>query len=192
LPYDNAIVMKLILLRCPNCARPLTPENDDVVFMCTNCFTSVSLDESGLQRVDVRFALPPKGDPGTEQWLPFWVYEGQVQILKRDTQGRSDGKASDQQWARPLLMYVPAWEMSMEVAQEVGSRLITRQPVTRSIERPPAAYMIPAVVTPEEALGLLEFIVLAIEARRRDWLKALDFRIETGEPELWAMPKDSF
>ncbi|UCG23828.1 MAG: hypothetical protein JSW55_17095 [Chloroflexota bacterium] len=184
--------MKLILLRCPNCAQPMTPENDDVVFMCTNCFTSVSLDEGGLQSVDVRFALPPKGDPRAEQWLPFWVYEGQVQILKRDTQGRSDGKASAQQWARPLRMYVPAWEMSMQVAQEVGSRLIERQPATKSIERPPTAYLAPAVVTPEEALGLLEFIVLAIEARRRDWLKALDFRIEAGQPELWAMPKGSF
>jgi hypothetical protein len=160
--------------------------------MCTNCFTSVSLNEGGLQSVDVRFALPPKSDARTKHWLPFWVYEGQVQILKRDTQGRSDREASDRQWAQPLLMYVPAWEMSMQVAQEVGSRLIEHQPATEAIERPPTAYMTPAVVTPEEALGLLEFIVLAIEARRRDWLKALDFRIETGQPELWTLPAGSF
>jgi hypothetical protein len=184
--------MKLLLLRCPNCARPLTPENDDVVFMCTNCFTSVSIDDRGLQTTDVRFALPPKGDLRTQQWLPFWVYESQVRILKRETQGRSDQKASDLQWARPLRMYVPAWEISMQVAQDVGSRLIQRQPVVKFVERPDAAYMAPAVVTPEDALRLLEFIVLAIEARRRDWLKALDFRIEAGSPELWAMPKGGF
>jgi hypothetical protein len=89
-------------------------------------------------------------------------------------------------------MYVPAWEISMHVAQDLGSKLIQRQPVTKFIERPEQAYMEPAVVTPEDAIALLEFIILAIEARRRDWLKALDFRIETGKPELWAMPDRGF
>jgi hypothetical protein len=41
-------------------------------------------------------------------------------------------------------------------------------------------------------LRLLEFVVLAIEARRDDWLKALDFRIEAGEPQLWALPQQGF
>lgn len=184
--------MKLILLRCPNCVQLLTPENDDVVFMCTNCFAGVSIDESGLGIIDVRFALPPKGEPRAEQWLPFWVYKGQVQISRRDTQGRSDSKASEEQWAGSQRLYVPAWEMSMQVAQEIGSRLITSRPSIRIIERPADAYMAPAVVTPDEALGLLEFIVLAIEARRRDWLKALEFNIEANKPELWAMPQGSF
>ena len=89
-------------------------------------------------------------------------------------------------------MYVPAWEISMQVAQDIGSRFIQHQPVMKFVERPDDAYMAPAAVTPEDALRLLEFIVLAIEARRRDWLKALDFRIEAGEPELWAMPKGGF
>jgi hypothetical protein len=184
--------MKLTLLRCPNCARRLAPENNNVVFMCTNCFTSVSVSDSGIETADIRFALPPKGDLRTQQWLPFWVYEGQVHILRRETQGRSDGKASDIQWARSLRMVVPAWEISMQVAQDIGSRFIQHQPVMKFVERPDDAYMAPAVVTPGDALRLLEFIVLAIEARRRDWLKDIDFRIEAGAPELWALPKDGF
>ena len=184
--------MKLLLLRCPNCARPLAPDNDDVVVMCTNCFTSVSIDQRGVQATDVRFALPAKADERMPRWLPFWVYEGRVVIVRRETQGRADDKAARQQWANPLRMYVPAWEISMHVAQEVGSRMIQRPPATRFIERPEGAYMEPAVVSTGDALRLLEFIVLAIEARRRDWLKALDFRIEAGEPELWAMPQGGF
>jgi hypothetical protein len=183
--------MKLVLLRCPNCARPLSPDNDDVLFMCSNCFTAVTIDERGVQKADVRFALPTKADETTQKWLPYWVYHGQVEILNRETQGRSNNQASQLQWANPLRMYVPAWEISMKVAQEVGSKLIQRQPVTRFIERPDGAYLEPAVVSPEDAFRLLEFIILAIEARRKDWLKALDFRIEAGEPELWAMPQRS-
>jgi predicted RNA-binding Zn-ribbon protein involved in translation (DUF1610 family) len=183
------MVMKLVLLRCPNCARPLAPDDDDVVMMCPNCFTCVSIDERGVQKADVRFALPSRSDESAQKWLPFWVYHGRVQILNRETQGRSDNKASQQQWANPLRMYVPAWEISMKVAQEVGSKLIEHQPEIRFAQRPEGAIMSPAVVTTGDAFRLLEFIVLAIEARRKDWLKSLDFRIEAGEPELWAMPQ---
>jgi hypothetical protein len=185
-------MMKLVLLRCPNCARPLTPDNDDIIFMCTNCYTSVSIDQRGVQLANVRFALPAKADERTGTWLPFWVYDGRVQVSKRETQGRSDHMASEQQWANPLRMFVPAWQISMELAQEVGSRLIQRQPVTTFIERPEGAYMESAVVSPEDAKRLLEFIILATEARRKDWLKSFDFRIEAGEPELWAMPQSGF
>jgi hypothetical protein len=184
--------MKLVLLRCPNCAQPLAPDNDDVVYMCRNCFTSVSIDERGLQVANVRFALPATADERTATWLPFWIYEGRVQILNRETQGRSDKEASTQQWANPLRMFVPAWQISVEVAQEVGSRLVQRQPVTSFVQRPEGAYMEAAVVSPQDARHLVEFIILAIEARRRDWLKSLDFRIEAGEPELWAMPQRGF
>jgi hypothetical protein len=170
----------------------LTPDGDDVVFMCTNCFTTVSISQRGVQSIEARFVLPPKGDPAAKKWLPFWVYKAQVKINRREAQGRSDRQSSDVQWALPLRMYVPAWEISMQVAQEVGSRLVKGQPVTRSIERPSHAYMTPVVVTTEDALRLLDFIVLAIEARRRDWLKAIDFDIDAGEPELWVMPEGSF
>lgn len=184
--------MKLVLLRCPNCARPLMPDNDDIVFMCTNCFSAVSIDQRGVQLIDVRFALPTKADERTRKWLPFWVYHGRVEVVRRETQGRSDDKSSQQQWADALRMYVPAWEISMQVAQDLGSELIQRQPVTRFVERPDSAYMEPAVVSTDDAFRLLEFIVLAIEARRKDWLEALDFRIEAAEPELWAMPERGF
>ncbi|MFN2223781.1 MAG: hypothetical protein ACK2UH_14585 [Candidatus Promineifilaceae bacterium] len=184
--------MKLILLRCPNCAQPLAPDNDDVLFMCPNCFTSVSIDQRGVRRAEVRFALPTRADESIQKWWPYWVYHGRVVILNRETQDRSMDQDSQLQWASPLRMYVPAWEISMELAQEVGSKLIQRQPVTRFIERPDGAYMEPAVISPEDAFRLLEFVILAIEARRKDWLKALDFRIEAGDPELWAMPQQGF
>jgi hypothetical protein len=34
---------------------------------------------------------------------------------------------------------------------------------------------------------MLEFLVLSLEAGRDDWLKTLDFQIDVGAPELWAI-----
>ena len=34
----------------------------------------------------------------------------------------------------------------------------------------------------------MEFIVLSIEAQRKDWLKNLTFHISADAPELWALP----
>ena len=61
----------------------------------------------------------------------------------------------------------------------------------RFIERPAEAQLTPAAVSSEDALKLLEFIILAIEARRKDWLKELVFDLDIGEPELLALPRSA-
>ena len=46
-----------------------------------------------------------------------------------------------------------------------------------------------AEMAPADAKKMLEFIVLAIEARRQDWLRELTFHLEVGQPDLWALPQ---
>jgi hypothetical protein len=77
----------------------------------------------------------------------------------------------------------------MHTAQNVGSYLIQQQPALQEIERPSELQFTSATVTPGDARKLLEFIVLAIEARRDDMLKNLQFNLEIGEPQMTALPK---
>ena len=53
--------------------------------------------------------------------------------------------------------------------------------------RPSGAKLTPAVVSAEDARKMLEFLIFTLEAGRDDWLKTLDFTIEAGLPELWAI-----
>jgi hypothetical protein len=184
--------MKLIPLRCPNCNEPLKPDNDTVVFGCTNCHTPVHISPDGPKKVAIRYAIWSKDKSNTQIWVPFWVFEGQVQILRRDTQGgsRSSSKDSKKMWGVPRRLYVPAWDLSLHTAQEVGSKMTQRQPAMQFIEPPADRELVSASVTQADALNLLEFIVLAIEARRRDWLKDLKFKLNVGEPELWGLPSE--
>jgi hypothetical protein len=186
-------MMKLIALRCPTCATPLPAENDDVVVACTNCHTTIAISQSGPVKMAVRFAvLGDKQAPGN-QWVPFWVFNGRVMIQRRETQGGGSAeKDARQMWQSPRALYVPAWELSMHTAQNVGSRLIQQQPQLQQIEQPQDAVLTSATVTPGDARKLLEFIILAIEARRKDWLKNLQFTLEVGEPQKMALPQKLF
>lgn len=187
-------MMKLIALRCPTCATPLSVENDDVVVACTNCSTIVAISQNGPAKMPVRFAVFGDKQAPDNRWAPFWVFNGRVNILRRDTQGGggSSEKDSRQMWQSPRALYVPAWELSMQTAQNVGSRLIQQQPQLQQIEPPEDAVLTSATVTPGDARKLLEFIILAIEARRKDWLRNLEFKLEVGEPQMMALPQKMF
>jgi hypothetical protein len=183
--------MKLLALRCPNCEQPLTPENEHLVTLCPECQTAVSLADDGLSPVEIHYATPPKSATVTE-WQPFWIFEGQVNIRKRETQGggSSGKKAAAQLWDQPRRFYVPAWDLSLSTAQDLGSRMVQQQPVFAAGPQPAHPNLLPITVSAEDTQKLLEFIVLAIEARRDDWLKNLEFQLKVGPPAVWALPAE--
>lgn len=186
--------MKLIPLRCPECQEPLNPGNEDLVIICQNCQSTVAISLNGPQKMNVRFAVPA-GTPsaGVKQWLPFWVFQGRVDIKRRESQGgQSEDKNVQAMWGSPRHLYAPAWDVPLSRAQAIGSQMAEDQPRFEFVDQPESVQLLPAVVSPGDGRKLLEFVVLAIEARRKDWLKYLDFDLNVGQPELWAIPQSTF
>ncbi len=180
--------MKLLALSCPQCNEPLIPDNDHIVTLCPACQTATLISHAGLARLKIQYATP-KPKATITHWQPFWIFHGRVHILKRKIQaGRSRQEESERLWGQPRSLYVPAWDLSMTTAQHVGSRMIEQQPHYQATTLPDQVKLTPVTVTADDALKLLEFVVLAIEARRSDWLKDLDFRLEVDPPVLWALP----
>lgn len=184
--------MKLLALRCPSCAQALTPQNPEVVVLrCGNCETAVSIADAGLDTISLHFAAPAMEPEQIDAWLPLWIFNGRVNIHSRQTQGRNAQAQQDSQqlWGYPRRLYVPAWDLPTEEACQIGGDLVQRQPALQSTASPPVKVVfIEAVITPEDALKLLEFVVFNVEAARKDWLKDLRFTIEAAEPQLWAVP----
>jgi hypothetical protein len=183
--------MKLLALRCPECSQPLKPENDHIVVTCELCRAAVHIGDDGLSLVSVQYARP-RSEAGVTRWLPFWVFHGRVQVKRRLTAsgGRSRQEEMARLWGEPRYLYVPAWELSPRTVRDTGSKMIQSQPAYQAIARPADAHLTPVILTTQDALKMLEFIVLTIEAGRRDWLEHLEFRLEVGEPVLWALPAD--
>lgn len=197
--------MKLVALRCPECNEALSAKDEHIVVTCERCGTAVRLGDQGLSRVSVSYARPKSGTRSI-RWRPFWVFHGRVHIHRRDAEEGGSGMAKvlgllnlghgsgDDRlaiWEGPRDLYVPAWEMSPQAAKGLGGNLIHSQPSLEHVPQPTDARFTPATLTPEDALKMLDFIVLSIEAQRPDWLENLAFKLEVGEPALWALPFDN-
>ncbi len=180
--------MKLLALRCPQCDTWLQPQQLDVVLPCPTCKTAVFLQETGLTTISATYAAPQNDSATT--WLPFWRFRGQVHIEQRDTQGgsRASQQESAELWGLPRHFFVPAWELPARRAREMGSRMVSRQPLFATFEPPELPLFQAATLSPDDAQKLLELIILTIEAERSDWLKNLQFRLELAPPELWLLP----
>ena len=181
--------MKLLALRCPVCAQPLLPDEDETIVMsCGGCYTAVSINDHGINPTDIQFAATTTDE--VSDWLPFWICEAQVHLTERSTQGgkKSVKETAAHFWATSRRLYVPAWEMPLTQAREIGGELVKKQPEFQRVDPPPKSQIKPATVTSEDALKLLEFVVLSLEAERPDWLKSIRFYIEVSQSTLWAIP----
>ena len=182
-------MMQLVALKCPTCGQNLKPQrNEAVVVSCGNCKTAVSLHQSGLKAIDVKYAAPSSAN--VETWLPLWAYTGKVNIKRRESQGSSKGADKDaaQLWGSAQRLYAPAWAEPIPQARQIGSQFVVRQPVFETIDPTESMMLQEATITPEDGLKLLDFIVLSLEADRKDWLEDLQFEIQTTGYELWAIP----
>lgn len=181
--------MKLVALRCPVCAQPLLPDEDDTIVMsCGNCFTAVSINEHGINPTTIQFAAPASNE--VNEWLPFWIFNARVNLSERKTQGgkKKIREAVAHFWATSRRLYVPAWELPLKQAQAIGGNLVKKQPKFQPIDPPQATVIKAATVTSDDALKLLEFVVLSLEAERPDWLKSIQFTIAASKSTLWAIP----
>ena len=47
---------------------------------------------------------------------------------------------------------------------------------------------LPVTTPPEDMQSLAEFLVVTLEAERRDALKEIGFNVKLEEPQLWILP----
>lgn len=183
----------LLPLHCPNCQTPVPAREGEVAYLCQNCGQGLELTAEGLRQVDISFAAP---QPQPYRWrrgtcyLPFWVFEGEVRIRKREAvKGifALDKPSADhgEMWGRPRQFYVPAFEAPLRELQRWGVDLTGRQP-----DYPPGekGELKGCVYTEEEARKLAEFTFLSIESRKPDVLQELDYRLELTSPRLLVVP----
>ncbi|MCC6187388.1 MAG: hypothetical protein IT318_00010 [Anaerolineales bacterium] len=176
--------VELVLLKCLKCGTPVPAEEDEVAWTCATCGQGLQLVEDGLVTLEVRWAAAPPGQR-PDRWLPLWVMHGTVRFLRRETySGRGE---PHELWQQPASFFVSAFPCSLQQLERLGADLTQQQPQLQP--GPAAGPLRGCTLLPQDARAAAEFVVLTIEAERKDKLKYVDFDLLLSRsPELWVLP----
>lgn len=175
-------MIELVPLKCPQCDTPIPADPKEIAWVCENCGQGLHLDgEEGLTGIEIRFA---KSDSiGSLRCFPFWVVRGKVSITQRVTYTKNE--RPDPLWRSEQTFMLPAFECTLEQAVDWGTFLL-RNPLT--LVDGPKTEMESISIEREDMQALAEFVVLTIEAERKDKLEQLKFNLDLEQPELWVIP----
>jgi hypothetical protein len=176
--------INLIPLVCPRCNTSIPADVNEVAWVCAQCGQGLLLDEEkGLGLIEVNYAagIPPNG-----LGKPYWVSDGQVTLSRQSySGGKRETDEAGQFWSGPRRFFIPAFELSLEnLLSDATNRLVTPP----NLQPGPAARFQPVILSSRNILPTAEFIVMAIEAARKDKLKKVDFSLELSAPVLWILP----
>lgn len=176
--------IELIPLVCPKCSTPAPAGPEECAWACSQCGQGMALTERwGLQPLEIHYASTI---PANAVGRPFWVGLGEV-TLSRESYDRGHKQSSEAQifWGSPRRFFIPAYELTLEELINQAARLVQQPPVLQ--EGPPGRFA-PVVLPPDELQATAEFIVMAIEAERKDKLKKVEFQLALRHPDLWILP----
>jgi hypothetical protein len=175
--------VELIPLVCSRCTAPVPAEPGERAWLCSQCGQGLYLDETeGLQGLEIAFAA---GIPQAKLGRPFWVTDGQVSVQRETYSSRNSNKDAQTFWSKPQRFFVPAYTCSLEEMVTLGSDLLLRPP---AVNPGVPARFLPVTLALADVTSAVEFIVVALEAGRKDKLRRLQLNLQLSPPRLWVLP----
>lgn len=173
--------VELVPLICPQCATPIPAEPEEVAWVCRRCGKGVILNpDQGLEPLAVHYQA---GLNPNNRGRPFWVVEAQVS-LQRQTYSGNQSKEAEQYWSVPRRFFVPAFSTPLESLLALGPQMLLQPPV---LQDGPRLDFEPVTLSVSDIQPLVEFIVVAVEAGRKDKLKGIQMAVKLSEPALWIL-----
>lgn len=174
----------LVPLVCLQCSTPIPAEVHETAWVCAQCGLGMALHSiQGLQAISVQYLnTTPKDGDGK----PYWVADGKV-TLERQSYGSKSGTAADAQsfWSAPRRFFIPAFLVDTETLLQTGVSLLVNPP---ALVAGPAVPFKAVTLAIEDIQPVAEFIIMAVEAGRKDALKTVTFNLSLGAPTLWVLP----
>jgi hypothetical protein len=177
------IPVELVPLNCIRCGTAIPAEIDEVAWVCHQCEQAQQLGDQGLLPLKIHFA---QGIPPSRKGRPFWVSEGRVNIT-RDTYGSLGKNAKDalQFWEKVRQFIIPAFPYPLDDFASKGVQWLRTPP---ALKPGPAVDFESVTIAADDVPGWAEFLVMALEAERKDKVKKIVFNLKLEEPQLWILP----
>jgi hypothetical protein len=174
--------VELIPLTCLKCENPVPAGPEEVAWACRRCGQGLVLNpEKGLEKLEIHYqaGLNPNG-----RGKPFWVVQGQVTVERQTYSGNQASEAA-LFWSQPRLFFVPAYATPLENLIELGPQMLLKP---FALQDGPRADFEPATLALNDLQPMVEVIVVAVEASRKDKLKGIQVMLQLSEPALWILP----
>jgi hypothetical protein len=63
-------------LKCPDCGKPLSGMDQDVIFFCWNCLVGYEIENGKFNMRNIEIIPPPENaDPASYLWAPMWAFK---------------------------------------------------------------------------------------------------------------------
>lgn len=174
--------VELVPLLCLRCSYPIPAQVEEVGWVCTQCGQGNLLDEArGLIPLEIYYsaALAPQASG-----KPYWTVDGRV-LVQRDTYKGSQLKESEKFWAQPRRFCIPAFQCTLDLLLTQGKQMLFQPPILQPGS--PAPFL-PVVLPFQDVRASVEFLIMAVEAERKDMLRNLSFEVDLQPPVLWVLP----
>jgi hypothetical protein len=175
--------VELVPLLCIQCNAPIQAGIDEIAWACDNCGKGQMLDEQkGLIPLEISFSADM---PANSLGRPYWVTGGNVEV-NREAYGvfRKQTGAANRFWSQSRRFFIPAYACSLEKMISTGKRLLVENP---TLQLGPPVKFEAVTLLKEDVFKAVEFIIVGIEAGRKDKVKRVDFTLDLTEPELWIL-----
>ena len=175
--------IELIPLVCFNCETAVPAQPEEVAWACSRCGQGLVLDETkGLDALEIHYHADLRpGAPGK----PFWVVEGQVTLNRAVYGGQNQTQEALQFWATARCFFVPAYTCPLETLTSLGPQFLLKPP---ALQDGPAGGFDAVTLAPTDLQAMVEFIVMAVEASRKDKLRSMNIELRLNHPVLWILP----
>jgi hypothetical protein len=175
--------IELVPLLCSRCQAAVPANPDEVAWVCAQCGQGLLLDEEkGTVPLTINFDA---SIPVNQSGWPFWVADGKVNLDQRKIFGLGDQSSQAvEYWKAPRRFYIPAFNSPLDQLIGWGTSLLQNPPVLQSGQ---AATFTPVILSPHDIQPAAEFIVLGIEAARKDKLREIHFNVQLSTPQLWIL-----
>ena len=176
--------IELVPLVCPKCSKAVPAEPGEAAWACTQCGQGLALDSvKGLVPITIAYAA---GAAPNVPGKPFWVADGTVALRRTAYKSNSAStRDAEQFWSAPRRFYIPAYRLDTETFIKTGAALLERPPAVQPGTPFPFE---PVTVAMEDLQPIGEFLVMGVEAARKDAIREVAFSLRLSAPALWILP----
>lgn len=183
----NDFVLEAV--KCKKCGSGLVVEVNDNIVYCSSCGSGFELINGDMVPIEINFAAAAIRGTGEMIYKPFWLLRTNITIHERKATGnflKNLFGGSNENASGDITFYIPAFYCPIDAMKQLATEFTMRNPVAS-----PQKYntkLVGFAYGKEDAKKLAEFVLISLEAEKKDVMKSFQYTINFESMEILGIP----